>query len=108
MPLGEPTRPIRAWRFDIAEDQILAQMRAVDARLLLLRSELATRPSSPQDHEHLRQLQIQLAQTQEALRQLRIRPRRKPKLLDRLLVRLWKWATDGRFDVDLESLRAGQ
>lgn len=95
---------MRAWRYEVALEQLKAQREALDYALFLLRQSLRERALTPEDGEHLRQLEIQLAQVADADQSVRKRTHARPTLLDRLVLRAWRWAVEGRFAVEYVKL----
>jgi hypothetical protein len=85
------------WRAAIGRDQIEIHRFAVQAALLRKREELRGKVAGPVDFEEVRQLEIQLAQVADAAKKFSALPVKKRRLLDRLVERLWFWATRERF-----------
>ncbi len=86
------------WRATIGRDQISIQKFAIQAELLRKRAEIKEKVAGPADYEEVRQLEIQLAQAFNAEAELSQRPVKKRRVRDRVIERLWFWATRERFN----------
>jgi hypothetical protein len=90
--------PIPWWRAELARRQMDVVRHRVELELTRKKLELNWRPAGLDEYDAVRQLELHHAALREARRDLDQIPTRKRRWRDRLVVWLWDWATQGKFE----------
>lgn len=94
--------PTRWWRVELGRRQLALIRKRVEFELYRRRLELTQKVAEPEDYEATRVLELRLSALDNARDDLNRTPAKKPDWVDRLVMRLWEWASRERFDFDYQ------